>query len=62
MSFVSLNNSACNDYLLDPQSEFSKASNRKENVECAVRPPTNNNDAIDAILDEAIVTTICLRL
>ena len=45
MSFVSLSNSACNDCLLNAQTEFSKTSNGMENVECAVRPLTNSNDA-----------------
>ena len=59
MSFVSQNNSACNDCLLNPQSEFSKPSNGMENVECAVRSHTNSKDAIP---DEATVTIIWPRL
>ena len=55
MSFVSLNNSACNDCLLNPLSEFFNTSYGMENVECAVRPSTNSNDAIP---NEATTTSI----
>ena len=59
MSFVCLNNSAYNDCLLSPQFELSNTTNEMENVECVVRPPTSNNDAIP---DESTVTTICPML
>lgn len=57
INLVSINNSACWDFLLKPHIKFSRTSSGILNVEWVVRPLNNSSDAIP---DEATATTLLL--